>query len=141
MVWLALSSDGIFNIERVDRMLDAARYFELACGNVLAAIHAAHGTDFVLQKNNASPHRARSTLEAFQAAELRTLPWPALSSDINPDENVWALLLRRATTNARRYNSEDELWRAIQNYGRRILHTSNQPLTAGVPNRLIALLE
>jgi hypothetical protein len=61
----------------------------------------------VLQQDNASPHRARSTLEAFQAAEVRTMPWPGLSPGLNLVENVWAMLAGRVTAAARHYNSED----------------------------------
>jgi hypothetical protein len=141
MVCLALRTAGIFLIERVDGKLYATSYSELVSGAVCAAIHAAQSTDILLHKDYASPPGARSTLENFQAAEIRTLPWPALRPDINPDENVWAILLRRATADARRYHSEDELWRAIKHEVRQIPHTPTQELIAGVPRRLTALLE
>jgi hypothetical protein len=74
MLWLALRTAGILLIECVDGKLYAARYSELVSSNICAAIHSAQGTDILLHKHYASPPGARSTLEDFQAAEIRTLP-------------------------------------------------------------------
>jgi hypothetical protein len=74
MVCLALRSAGILLIERVDGKLYATSYSELVGGDVYTAIHAAQGTDILLHQDYASPPGARSTLENFQAAEIRTLP-------------------------------------------------------------------
>jgi transposase len=141
MVWMALSSAGIVHIERVEGKLDAERYATMLTGDACAAMHAAHGTDFVLQQDNAPPHRAASTLAVFQEAGIRTLPWPALSPDLNPVENVWSLLARRVYADGRHYDSEHALWNAVQTVAKLIPVETVRDLVHGVPHRLTALLE
>jgi hypothetical protein len=75
----------------------------LVCAN-LNAISSVE----VLSQVNASPYGVRSTLVDFQTAEIQTQRWPASSPDLNPVETVWAMLVRRLTADARRYNNEDE---------------------------------
>jgi hypothetical protein len=141
MVWLAISSAGILHVERVRGKLDAAGYADMVCGDACAHIHKAHGMDFTLQQDNAPPHRAQLTQATFEAAGIKTLPWPALSPDLNPVENVWAMIVRRLYADGRHYNSEDELWAAIQETVQLIPAEDIKKLVAGVPRRLTALLE
>jgi hypothetical protein len=141
MVWMAISSAGIVHVERVEGKLDSERYAAMVTGDACAAIHAAHGTEFVLQQDNAPPHRAASTLAVFEEAGIRTLPWPALSPDLNPVENVWSLLARRVYSDGRHYDSEQALWNAVETEAKLIPGETVRDLVHGVPRRLTALLE
>jgi hypothetical protein len=140
MVWLAISSAGILRVERVVGKLDAAGYADMVCGDACAHIHAAHGTEFTLQQDNAPPHRALLTRATFEAAEIKTLPWPALSPDLNPVENVWSMIVRRLYADGRHFDSEDDLWSAITDTVKEIPPEDINRLIAGVPKRLTALL-
>jgi hypothetical protein len=114
MVWLALSSAGILHVERIRGKLDAEGYSNMVCGDACAHIHAAHGTDFTLQQDNAPPHRALLTQMTFEEAEIKSLPWSALSPDLNPVENTWAMIVRQLSADGKHYSNEEELWTAIQ---------------------------
>lgn len=82
--------------------------------------------DYVyLQHDNASPHRARSTVTQLQERGLYNylLPWPATSPDLNPIECVWRLMKSRiGKLNPRPQTNKDMIaaihaqWNAITEY-------------------------
>ena len=45
--------------------------------------------------NNARPHRSRAVLAYLQTNAKMTLPWPAISPDLNPLEHIRDLIGRR----------------------------------------------
>ena len=112
-VWLAFSSMGILAILRTHRALTAETYTRMVINDALPSFHAAHGDDLIFQQDNARPHVAALTLEVFGNSEIRLLNWPALSPDLNPVENMWAIISRDVYLGHPPYDSLDELWAAI----------------------------
>jgi transposase len=44
--------------------------------------------------DNARPHLSRAVTVSLQRKAVTSVPWPAMSSDLNPIENVWDMLGR-----------------------------------------------
>jgi hypothetical protein len=83
MVWMAASVAGIIHIERIKGTLDAEKYADMVTGEALPSIHAQHGDNFILQQDNAAPHRATLTKETFEVHKIQVFEWPAVSRDLN----------------------------------------------------------
>jgi transposase len=47
--------------------------------------------------HNARPHRARIVQHFLQQEAVQTIPWPAMSPDMNPIEHVWDFIGRKLT--------------------------------------------
>ncbi|ESO86381.1 hypothetical protein LOTGIDRAFT_79488, partial [Lottia gigantea] len=46
--------------------------------------------------DNARPHRSRAVNDFMRTSVITTLPWPAMSPDLNTIEHIWDFIGRRA---------------------------------------------
>ena len=70
--------------------------------NVLQPVVIPHFDNHTLtirpEYDNARPHRSRAILAYRQINAVTTLPWPAMSPDLNPLEHIGDLIGRRVKT-------------------------------------------
>ncbi len=69
-------------------------------------------TDFFLQQDLAPAHTAKDTKSWFNDHGVIVLDWPANSPDLNPIENLWAIVERKMRDT--RPDNADDLKAAIK---------------------------
>ena len=68
------------------------------------------------------------------------MSWPASSPDVNPIENMWALLKKELYKGGRQFKSKAGLWDAIQSEIKKIRPQTVKALTNSMDSRLIKII-
>ena len=120
MVWAGIFVGGKTSLTFIDGNLNGRRYIDEVLRPEVIPYAGAVGPNFVLQDDNATPHRARIVTQFLQDEGIERMEWPAMSPDLNPIENLWdqlgrkvaAQLLPNSTLNDLRHYL-DLAWTAI----------------------------
>ena len=98
----------------------------------------------VFMHDNAPAHASKYTTAYLQKKGIsnnKIMNWPAQSPDLNPIENLWAIIKRRVYPGPKQYNSKAALWDAIKSVCAAITPEEIQNLTASMDNRLFTVIE
>ncbi|KAA6363933.1 MAG: putative Transposable element Tc3 transposase [Streblomastix strix] len=114
MCHLVVSSAGILLIDRVLGKVNAESWCELLQSNILPEIHSKYGNAFINQMDYASVHKKKEVLEYLKTIGFKFFDYLALSPDLNPVENLLALMTRRVYSESMSYSNETQLWDGIQ---------------------------
>ena len=93
MVWAAIWTGGRSQLFVVQASLTGSVYRDLL-QHFVEEYRADLPEHWILQDDNAPPHRAAVVQEFKANQDIRSLPWPANSPDLNPIEHAWDCLGR-----------------------------------------------
>ena len=93
--------------------MDALKYQAMLQRFLVPCGHLIGGVDWIFVQDNAPIHTERSTMQFLADADIRVLPWPALSPDLNPIENLWSILSQRVYFAGTQFNSIQDLKNSI----------------------------
>ena len=96
--------------------------------------------NLVLQHDNARAHSARQTVAFLQQNNIRVVPWPALSPDLNPIEHFWDHIQRELNNLQPRPATAPQLERSIRQIWRNVQQATVNRLIHSMPARCRAVV-
>ena len=97
----------------------------------------------VFMHDNAPCHAAKATIKCLEGLGFKDetlMVWPPNSPDINPIENLWAIIKQRVYADAKQFSTLHELWKAIKLESAAIPHSLVKKLTYSVNDRLFDVI-
>jgi len=144
MLWGAICANGRSKLVFLEGKQNSAKYVETLQQSLfpfLQEMRDKYGIqEPIFQQDGASIHTSRATKAFIEDANIKTMPWPAKSPDLNVIENVWGVLARSVYENGRQFGSRAELVDQIQISWNQIKPSYLKSLVDDMPTRLVEVI-
>ena len=95
----------------------------------------------VYMDDNARSHRSKAVTAYLQSETVTSVPWPAISTDLNPIEHIWNMLGRRIQARERPVQHIRQLEAALHRKWQRLSQQDIRRLTGGMRCRVKAVIQ
>jgi len=133
-VWGGVSSRGAMPLCVFDCNMTAEVYTDILEGFLLPTAHTLFEDGFVLQQDNDPKHTSRHAKRWFEEKNVDVLQWPSYSPDLNPIENIWALM--KDAVNQKNLSNIVEMKREVVQFWDTLTHETLTSLVESMPNRI-----
>jgi transposase len=144
MVWLGVSRDYKSMLYVVDGKMDSAKYIALLSTAIIPLsnqVRAAANAKPIFQQDHASVHDSKTTKEWLSTQNIEVLDWASNSPDMNPMENLWAVLVRRVYEENKQYETVEALRDKILDVWNHMEQDLIKATIDSMPNRIFQLIQ
>ena len=139
-VWGCFCWNGVGDLYRIKGTMDADVYhYILQRKMVPSAKKLFDGDAWLFQADNDPKHTAGKNKRYLEYKEINVLDWPSQSPDINPIENLWAIL--NQSMKERTCNTEDELFNYLHGAWVNLEKNILEKLIISMPERCKKVIE
>ena len=139
-VWGGFCAHGVGRFHRIVGTMDKEMFKQILVHQVRPTLWSLFPDgNFIFQQDNDPKHTSRVCKDYVARARWEVLDWPSQSPDLNPIENLWAIL--DAKLRERRPQNEEELYQTLKEGWERLDVQLLTRLVDSMPNRLRQVLE
>jgi len=143
MVWGCMMWDGVGFACKIDGKMDGDLYVKILDEDLRASVEFYDKSldDLIFQQDNDPKHTSKKAKTWFKNNDIKVLPWPAQSPDLNPIEHLWDHLKRRLGEYERPSVGMMELWDRVEKEWGKIEAGVCQNLIESMPRRVAAVVK
>ena len=134
---------GRTDLVRISGNLDQHKYRNILSNYAIPFAYNKHQglRNFIFQQDGCGTHRAKSIKHYLDANNVRTLPWPAQSPDLNPVENVKRTLKKQLRNRPIYPSNVDQLFAVLCDIWSALSDSYFSTLVQSMERRVAAVLE
>jgi transposase len=141
MIWASFGWLGKSSICFIDGRMNSYGYREVLKNHLIDIGDKMGGTSWIFQQDNAPVHRSKVNVAWFKTQKINLLPWPSLSPDLNPIENLWGLLVRKVYAEGKQFQTKEQLKAAIVRSWEDITLDDLHKLVNSMPDRIFEAIK
>ena len=143
MVWECISHDWKLNLVTIQGNLTGDQYIRDVLQPVVVPHFDNHplATRSVYMDDNARPQRSKAVTAYLQSEAVTSVPWPAMSQDLNPLEHIWDMLGLRIHVREPPVQNIRQLEVALHREWQQLSHQDIRRLTGGMRRRVEAVIQ
>lgn len=139
MVWTCFSGNRLGPVHQIVDKMDRFMYRDILETKMLPYAEWHMPLRWVFQQDNDPKHTSKLVKDWFNANRIQVLDWPAQSPDLNPIENLFAIVKRRM--GSYRYTNKKALFKGFKKEWKSIPKVILRNLIASMPKRCAAVIK
>lgn len=143
MVWGCFTWWHTWPLVKIEGIMKKEDYLHILKSNLpdFVDMSAYPEEEVVFQQDGDPKHTSKIVIKWLSEQKFQLLEWPAQSPDLNPIENLWAVVKRRLGLHQRAPTNINELWTRVQQEWADIPKEIIENLVESMPRRVRSVIK